>query len=109
MTVEQFCHQSNTLRRRHVREANQSSMWNIVQVYEFTKVGVDGDQHPHFGLGQLQQGSITRVRAELPGLDNVVSVDAKPLCYTGTGAPVNQKSHYPSTDTAARESPAITA
>ena len=46
MTVEQFCHQSNALWGWYVWKANQSGMWNIMQVYQFTKVGVDSDQHP---------------------------------------------------------------
>jgi hypothetical protein len=33
MTIEQFSHQSNTLRGRYVWKANQSGMWNIMQMY----------------------------------------------------------------------------
>ena len=84
-------------------------MWNIMQVYQLSKVGIDRDQHPPVRFCELQQCPVSWVRAKLPGFDNVVSVTAKPLSKTSTCAAIHQESHDPSTDTAARESPAMTA
>ena len=58
---------------------------------------------------KFQQSPIPGISPEFPSFHNVMSGAAKPLGKTTTCAPIYKESHGFATDTAARESPAMTA
>ena len=95
--------------RRNVWKSNQSSMWNVMQVYQLPEVRIDRDQDSAVCFCEFQQSPISWVWPNLPGFDCVVSVTAEPLRKTNTCTPIYEKSHEPAIDTEARESPAMTA
>ena len=109
MAIYYFNHQGNALLHGYVWQSNQSSMWNVVQMYQLPEVRIDRDQYPALCSCEFQQSPIPWIGAKIPGVHNVMSITAKPLCKTATGAPVYEESHELVTDIAARESPAITA
>ena len=84
-------------------------MWNIMQVYQLSEVGVDRDQYSVGRFCNLQQCPISWIWAKLTGFDDVMSVTTQPLCKTSACAPIYQEPHVTFTDTAASESPAMTA
>ena len=43
MTFDHFHHQSNALLRRRVWKSNQSGVWNVMQIYQFPEVRINGN------------------------------------------------------------------
>ena len=76
---------------------------------ELAEVGVDRHQYPALRLGQLQQSAVAGIGANRASFQSVMASATKPLSKAAAGAAVNQKIHYPATETVASVSPAITA
>jgi hypothetical protein len=93
---------------RDVRQAHQAGVGRSVQVDEFSEVFIHRDQAPVFRCGSFQQGRVPGVRPEVPGVENVVSAVAEPLCQSASCAPVHYESHGPVTETGASVSPDMT-
>ena len=74
MVTDDLGEESDTLLRRDIRQAHQSSGWDLIEIDELAEVGVDGNQNPALGLGELQQGSIPGILAEFTSIKNIVSV-----------------------------------
>ena len=84
-------------------------MRNILKVNEFSKVGVEGHQYPRFSVRAEQQRPIPRIRAEFPRFEHVMPGIPQPLRKSPACAVIDKELHGPTTLTAARLSPAITA
>ena len=54
MMFDNFHHQSNALLRWRVWKSNQSCMWNVVQVYQFPEVRINGNQDTIIGFREFQ-------------------------------------------------------
>lgn len=109
MFFDQLGNQGDAAFRRNVRKSDEPRVRHVVQVDERSEVDVKRHENPPLGRGLLQQRAITGIRAEFPGLDNIVSTAAKPVCQTSAGAAVNKESHAFLMETAASVSPAMTA
>ena len=109
MTFDQFRHQSNALLRRRVWKSDQSGVWNVMQIYQLPEVRINGNQDTTVRFCKFQQSPIPGISPEFPSFHNVMSGAAKPLGKTTTCGPIYKESHGFATDTAARESPAMTA
>ena len=83
-------------------------MRDSVQVNQFAKVFVDGDKDPVLSVRLFQQGPVTRIRAEIVGVDHAVTVVAEPFGETAACASVYDKPHGPFTEIASKVSPAMT-
>ena len=84
-------------------------MSDAVQEDELAEIRVDGHYHSVFVGRELQECSVTRIRAEFNGEQYVVASLNQPVGKALARAGVYKESHPPATDTAARESPATTA
>ncbi len=102
-------HQSSSLLGRYVWKSHQSGMGNVMQIYQLPKVRIDRDQYPAIRFCKFQQRPVPRIGAKLPSFHNVMSITAEPLRKTMACTPVYEESHELATDTAANESPAMTA
>ena len=109
MLPDQMGNQSNAAFRGNVWKSDETRVCNAVQVDERSEVGVNRHENPPFGRSLLQQSTITGIRAEFSGLDDIVTAAAKPVGQALAGAAVNEKSHAFLTETAAKVSPAMTA
>ena len=63
-----------------VWQAYQAGVGCSVQVYEFSEIFIHRDQDPVFRCGSFQQGRVPGVWPQVPGVENVVSAIAEPLC-----------------------------
>ena len=109
MLSDQMGNQSNAAFWWHVWKSDETRVCNTVQVDKRSEVGVNRHENPPFGRSLLQQSTITGIRAEFSGLDDIMTTAAKPVGQALAGAAVNEKSHEFLTETAARVSPAMTA
>lgn len=109
MPLDKLGHQRNAALRRHVGEAYQARMSNIVQIDELPEVGVDDDKHPALGIRTFEQRCVARVGTERVCLKNVVPLAAQPGRKQSARAPVDKESHDSATVTADRVSLAMTA
>lgn len=109
MALNNLGHQPDALRRGDIRKAHQTGVLEALQVHEFSEVGVDCDENSVLDLGALKQRLIARVRAELAGLENVMTLAAQPICQLRAGAAIDEELHGSATDTADSVSRAITA
>ncbi len=53
--------EADTLLRRDVRQAHQSSGWDLIEIDEFAKVSVDGHHNPALRLGEFQQCPVSGI------------------------------------------------
>ena len=72
--------------------------------HQFPKVLINGDKNPLFARRPLQDDQVTRIIASIAGLDDVMSLPAKPVSESVPRTTVNEKPHFPVTSTASRES-----
>ncbi len=84
-------------------------MRNVVQVDQFTEVGVKCYEYSTLCIGASEQGSVARIRAKLRRVDNIVPFRPQPSRNPSADTPVNEKSHDSPTFTVAKVSPATTA
>ena len=71
MAIYYFNHQGNALLHGYVWQSNQSSMWNVVQMYQLPEVRIDRDQYPALCSCEFQQSPIPWIGAKIPGVHNV--------------------------------------
>ena len=109
MALDDLRHKHNAPFSRNIGKSHQPGVRYVMQKDQLSEVGIDRHQHSAQRLGQLQQSTVTGVRAERASLQDVVASAAKRLCKATAGAAVNQKIHGPATETVASVSPAITA
>ena len=109
MAIDHLGRQCDTLLRRHAWQADQSSVWDVMQINQLPEVRIYCDQNSILRVCKLQQGPVPRVRAESPSFEHVMSVVAEPLRQSATGTSVYEKPHDPATETEARVSLAMTA
>ena len=64
MMFDQLGDQSDAAFRRNVRKSDEPRVRDIVQVDEFSEVGVNRHDNPTLGRGAVQQRTITGIRAE---------------------------------------------
>ena len=105
---DDFGHQCYALCGRDVRQPEQAGVRLVVQVNQLTEVGIYRNQDPVCRFRQYQQGPVSRVGAQGPRFNHIVSPSSEPLSQPATGAPVYEEPHGAATETAARVSPAIT-
>ena len=79
-----------------------------MQVDKFPETFVESDQDTVFGPSSFQKGSIPGIGTKIVGIQYVVSVVEKPIRQPPASASVHHKPHRPCTETASRDSPAMT-
>ena len=109
MMLDQAGDQGDTPLPRNIRKPDEPGVRNIVQVDEFSEVGINRNENSPCSRSVVRKHAIAGVRTEFLGLDNVVPVAAKPIGQSPAGAAVDQESHESLMETAASVSPAITA
>ena len=109
VTLDDLGHHGNALLRRNIREAYEASVRDVVEVDQFTKVGVYRDQDSPCRLSEFQKGPVSGVRAERASFEHIMPVIAKPLRHTTPCASINQKAHYSPTEIVASVSRAMIA
>lgn len=109
MALNDLGHQPDALRCRDIRKAYQAGVPEALQVHEFSEIGVDCDENPALDVAALKQRLIARVRAELAGLQDVMTLAPQPIRQLRAGAAIHEELHGFATDTADSVSRAITA
>ena len=109
MAIDHFGRQCEALVRRHVWQADQPSVRDVMQINQLPEVRIYCDQNSIFRVCKLQQGPVSRIRAESSSFEHVMSVVAEPLRQSASRASIYEKPHDPATETEARVSPAMTA
>jgi hypothetical protein len=88
MAGQQILNNQLALATGNVGEPNKTCMRNILDEHEFTKIGINRDENSVVFSCPLQQHSITRIRPEFAGLDNIMPLIAKPVSEETAGATV---------------------
>ena len=109
MAIDHLSRQCEALLDRHIRQADQSSVWDVMQINQLPEVRIYCDQNAIFRVCKFQQGQIPRIRAESSSFEHVMSLVAQPLRQPASRATVYQKPHDPATEMEARVSLAMTA
>ena len=109
MAIDHPGRQCEALLRRHVWQAEQSGVWDVMQINQLPEVRIYCDQNSIFRVCKLQQRLIPRIRAESSSFEHVMSVVAEPLRQSASRASIYEKLHDPATETEARVSLAMTA
>ena len=108
MAIDHLSRQCEALLDRHIRQADQSSVWDVMQINQLPEVRIYCDQNSIFRVCKLQQGPVPRIRAEGLSFEHVMAVIAEPLRQSASGASVYQEPHASATETEASVSPAMT-
>ena len=82
MSCDDLGHQLDALLRRHIRQANQSCVRNVMQIDQLPEVRINRSQDSVFGLCKFQERLIPWVGTKLPGLKYIVSRAAEPVRQT---------------------------
>ena len=61
MVTDDLGEESDTLLRRDIRQAHQSSGWDLIEIDELAEVSVDGNQNPALRLGEFQQCPVSGI------------------------------------------------
>lgn len=109
MGGEDLFHETDTPCRWQVGQANQTGVLAALQEDEAAEMLVQGNQDPFFRCGLGEQGSIARIRPELPRLQDIVPLFFEPVGDAATCTVVDQESHASYAFTASMESFAMTA
>ena len=54
MPIDHLGHQYDALLRRHVRQAEQSSVWDVMHKNQLPKIGINCNQYPFFRVCEFQ-------------------------------------------------------
>ena len=109
MARDHLSQQRDTLLNGNIGQSNQARMRLVMQMDQGAEVRVHRDQDSAFGRGLFQQDAIAGIPASAARIKDIVTVATEPLDRAPTDASVSEESHERATDTAASESPAITA
>ena len=89
MMLDQAVDQGDTPWSRNIRKPDEPGVRNIVQVDEFSEVGINRNENSRCSRSVVQKHAIAGVRTEFSGLNNVMPVAAKPIGQSSAGAAVD--------------------
>ena len=109
MACEEFGHQYDASPRGDIGKPDQAGMADAMQIDEPPEVLVESHQYSLFISGTFEQCAVAWILSKLGSIENIVPLSPQPGRDLSPHALIDKEPHEPTTLTADRVSPAMTA